>query len=115
MTVMVRPEWIVPLPDPNGDSTVVDREYFGHDQMLEIGRPGWDNGAVPGRRPADSESGRPCDALGRRGRGLPGRLAARKTPVIGRRIVVGLVGLGGFVSFGTVSRFDRVDGFTVER
>ena len=39
VTVMVRPEWIVPLPDPNGDSTVVDREYFGHDQMLEIGRP----------------------------------------------------------------------------
>ena len=37
--VMVRPEWIVPLPDPDGDSTVVDREYFGHDQMLMIERP----------------------------------------------------------------------------
>ncbi len=37
--VMVRPEWVVPLPDPRGDSTVVDREYFGHDQMLLIERP----------------------------------------------------------------------------
>lgn len=36
--VMVRPEWIVPLPDPLGDSRVVDREYFGHDQMLMIER-----------------------------------------------------------------------------
>ncbi len=42
--VMVRPEWIVPLPDPNGDSTVIDLEYFGHDQMLVIERP--DGGTV---------------------------------------------------------------------
>lgn len=39
VTVMVRPEWIVPSPDPNGDARVVDREYFGHDQMLAIERP----------------------------------------------------------------------------
>lgn len=38
--VMVRPEWIVPVPDAVGDSTVIDREYFGHDQMLLIERPG---------------------------------------------------------------------------
>jgi len=37
--VMVRPEWIIPKPDAAGDSVVVDREYFGHDQMLLIERP----------------------------------------------------------------------------
>ena len=36
--VMVRPEWIIPTPDPEGDSAVIDREYFGHDQMLLIER-----------------------------------------------------------------------------
>jgi len=36
--VMVRPEWIIPAPDPEGDAVVVDREYFGHDQMLLIER-----------------------------------------------------------------------------
>jgi len=39
VTVMVRPEWIIPHPDPDGNATVVDREYFGHDQMLLIERP----------------------------------------------------------------------------
>lgn len=37
--VMVRPEWIIPTPDPTGNSVVIDREYFGHDQMLLIERP----------------------------------------------------------------------------
>jgi iron(III) transport system ATP-binding protein len=37
--VMVRPEWIIPTPEPTGDSVVIDREYFGHDQMLLIERP----------------------------------------------------------------------------
>ena len=37
--VMIRPEWIIPRPDHDGDSLVVDREYFGHDQMLLIERP----------------------------------------------------------------------------
>ena len=37
--VMIRPEWIIPRPDLDGDSLVVDREYFGHDQMLSIRRP----------------------------------------------------------------------------
>jgi iron(III) transport system ATP-binding protein len=37
--VMVRPEWIIPTPDPAGDGVVIDREYFGHDQMLLVGRP----------------------------------------------------------------------------
>jgi hypothetical protein len=36
---MVRPEWIIPTPEPTGDSVVIDREYFGHDQMLLIERP----------------------------------------------------------------------------
>jgi iron(III) transport system ATP-binding protein len=36
--VMVRPEWIIPTPDPDGDAVVIDREYFGHDQMLLIER-----------------------------------------------------------------------------
>jgi iron(III) transport system ATP-binding protein len=34
--VMVRPEWIVPKADSVGDGVVIDREYFGHDQMLLI-------------------------------------------------------------------------------
>jgi iron(III) transport system ATP-binding protein len=37
--VMLRPEWIIPTPDPAGDGVVIDREYFGHDQMLLISRP----------------------------------------------------------------------------
>lgn len=36
--VMIRPEWIIPTPDPSGDARVVDGEYFGHDQMLLIER-----------------------------------------------------------------------------
>jgi iron(III) transport system ATP-binding protein len=34
--LMLRPEWVRPVPDPGGDATVVDREFFGHDQMLLI-------------------------------------------------------------------------------
>ncbi len=34
--VVIRPEWIVPTPAPEGEATVVDREYYGHDQMLLI-------------------------------------------------------------------------------
>jgi iron(III) transport system ATP-binding protein len=34
--LMLRPEWIRPVPDPAGDATVIDREFFGHDQMVLI-------------------------------------------------------------------------------
>jgi iron(III) transport system ATP-binding protein len=36
--VMVRPEWVIPTPDPDGEAVVIGREYFGHDQMLLIER-----------------------------------------------------------------------------
>ncbi len=38
--VMIRPEWIHPYPDDGGDAFVVDREFYGHDQMLLIELPG---------------------------------------------------------------------------
>jgi len=34
--VMIRPEWIHPYPEPGGPAVVVDREFYGHDQMLLI-------------------------------------------------------------------------------
>lgn len=34
--VMLRPEWVRPVPNPDGAATVVDREFYGHDQMLII-------------------------------------------------------------------------------
>jgi iron(III) transport system ATP-binding protein len=37
--VMIRPEWITPTPAVNGEATVIDREYYGHDQMLLIELP----------------------------------------------------------------------------
>jgi iron(III) transport system ATP-binding protein len=56
--VMVRPEWIEPTPDDGGDVTVVDREFYGHDQMLELELPGGTRiisrvGPRPGFRPGD--------------------------------------------------------------
>lgn len=38
--VMIRPEWIEPTPDESGDVVVVDREFYGHDQMLVLELPG---------------------------------------------------------------------------
>jgi iron(III) transport system ATP-binding protein len=35
-TVMIRPEWIMPTTSHNGSSLVVDREFYGHDQRVEI-------------------------------------------------------------------------------
>ena len=32
--VVIRPEWIIPTLAPDGEATVIDREYYGHDQML---------------------------------------------------------------------------------
>ena len=38
--VMIRPEWIHPIPDAAGRATVVDREFYGHDQMVMLALPG---------------------------------------------------------------------------
>jgi iron(III) transport system ATP-binding protein len=37
--VVIRPEWITPTPAIDGEGTVIDREYYGHDQMLLIELP----------------------------------------------------------------------------
>jgi iron(III) transport system ATP-binding protein len=37
--VMIRPEWIHPIPDDTGTATVVDREFYGHDQMVVLELP----------------------------------------------------------------------------
>ena len=34
--VMVRPEWVLPTPDADGSGRVTDREFYGHDQRVEI-------------------------------------------------------------------------------
>ncbi len=34
--VMIRPEWIMPTASDDGSSIVVDREFYGHDQRVEI-------------------------------------------------------------------------------
>ena len=34
MRVIIRPEWVVATPAANGEATVIDLEYYGHDQML---------------------------------------------------------------------------------
>lgn len=36
VTVMIRPEWVVVTPAPAGPARVVDREFYGHDQRVEI-------------------------------------------------------------------------------
>lgn len=40
VVVMVRPEDITVVPDNDGDSVVVDREFFGHDQLITVCLPG---------------------------------------------------------------------------
>ena len=37
--VVIRPEWITPTPAPDGEGVVIDREYYGHDQMLLVELP----------------------------------------------------------------------------
>ena len=34
--VMTRPEWIAPTADPDGTGLVIDREFYRHDQRVEI-------------------------------------------------------------------------------
>ncbi len=38
--VMVRPEDTTVVPDDDGDAVVVDREFFGHDQLVTVSLPG---------------------------------------------------------------------------
>lgn len=40
--VMIRPEWIAPRVTADGRGRVIDREFFGHDQRVEIELPGGD-------------------------------------------------------------------------
>ena len=37
--VVIRPEWITPTPAVDGEGVVIDREYYGHDQMLLVELP----------------------------------------------------------------------------
>ena len=37
--VVIRPEWITTTPAVNGEGIVIDREYYGHDQMLLVELP----------------------------------------------------------------------------
>ena len=38
--VMIRPEWISPHLAPEGKGRIVDRVFYGHDQLVEIELPG---------------------------------------------------------------------------
>jgi iron(III) transport system ATP-binding protein len=38
--VMIRPENVELVPDPDGDGVVADREYFGHDQLVSVALSG---------------------------------------------------------------------------
>lgn len=40
VVVMIRPEDISVIPDPDADAVVVDREFFGHDQLITVCLPG---------------------------------------------------------------------------
>lgn len=34
--VMIRPEWVLPTPSATGQGKIIDREFYGHDQRVEI-------------------------------------------------------------------------------
>jgi len=36
VVVMIRPEWVHPTPAADGSVVVVDQEFYGHDQLLEL-------------------------------------------------------------------------------
>jgi iron(III) transport system ATP-binding protein len=36
VTVMIRPEWVVVTPSAEGRARIIDREFYGHDQRVEI-------------------------------------------------------------------------------
>ena len=52
VTVLVRPEWVEPVVDDRGACSVVDREFYGHDQRVSIAVAGGDtiDALVSGRR-----------------------------------------------------------------
>lgn len=49
--VMIRPEWVRPTHTETGDGTIIDREFYGHDQRVEIelSDGGTVEALVPGR------------------------------------------------------------------
>ncbi len=51
--VMVRPEWVMPSTSGTAQCTVTDREFYGHDQLLEITLPtgGVVESLISGRHP----------------------------------------------------------------
>ncbi len=51
--VMIRPEWVLPTVSATGPGRVVDREFYGHDQRVEIRMHGGASieALVPGRIP----------------------------------------------------------------
>lgn len=51
--VMIRPEWVHPTPSETGHGKVIDREFYGHDQRVEIRMRGGASieALVPGRVP----------------------------------------------------------------
>jgi hypothetical protein len=50
---MIRPEWVLPTPSATGHGKVIDREFYGHDQRVEIRMRGGASieALVPGRVP----------------------------------------------------------------
>jgi iron(III) transport system ATP-binding protein len=58
--VMVRPEDITVVPDEDGDAVVVDREFFGHDQLVTVSLPG---GTLLRSRSGPSPIVRPSDRV----------------------------------------------------
>ncbi|NNF63916.1 MAG: ABC transporter ATP-binding protein [Acidimicrobiia bacterium] len=39
VTVMIRPEWVHPIPDQDGAVSVAGREFYGHDQLVYLDMP----------------------------------------------------------------------------
>ena len=67
--VMVRPEWVLPTKTATGACTITDREFYGHDQRVEISLP----------------QGPPIEAL------IPGRLEMQVGDVVDIEVVEAIV------------------------
>ena len=67
--VMVRPEWVLPTKTTTGACTITDREFYGHDQRVEISLP----------------QGPPIEAL------IPGRLEMQVGDVVDIEVVEAIV------------------------
>ena len=70
--VMVRPEWVLPTPADEGAGRITDREFYGHDQRVEISLP----------------DGPPIEAL------VPGRLEMRVGDAVDIEVVDAIVFAG---------------------